>query len=379
MKLIKNVNIIFNNNIKKGNILFNDQIIKVINNKKIKKYLDKDKVQIIDGRGCYLAPGFIDIHIHGASGYDTMNADYKSINEISKAVIQTGVTSFLPTTMSMPVNDIHAALVNIKNVIKQGTDGARVLGTHLEGPFLNKDYKGAQKENYIISPEINLIEDYIDIIKIVTIAPEIAGADKLIKYLHNNDIIVSLGHSGATYEQVITAKSRGLTHVTHLFNGMRGLHHREPGVVGAALNTDMSCELIADFIHINPEVLKIVFKIKELDKIILITDQMKAGLQGDGLYQLGGQKVIVKDGAARLKSGTLAGSVLTLDQAVKNIYSLDQLSLPDIINMVTLNPAWLLGLGSQLGQLKPGYKADMVLLDGQLNLKRVFKEGKEVI
>lgn len=379
MKLIKNIKIINHNRVKEGGILFKEKILKILDQEASEHYPYNGELEIIDGEGNYLSPGFIDIHIHGANGFDTMEGSYQAVNEISKAVIKSGVTSFLPTTMSMPYADIKNALRNIRDVMEKGTKGARVLGTHIEGPFLNKDYKGAQEESHIVSPDLSLIKEYIDITKIITIAPELTGAENLIKYLVENDVTVSVGHSGASYEQVIKARDWGLSHATHLFNGMRGLHHREPGVVGAVFNSDLSCELIADFIHIKPVVLEIVFKIKELDKLILVTDQMEAGSRGDGIYQLGGQKVTVKDGAARLASGALAGSVLTLDRAVKNIHSLGLLPLPQIIEMASYNPARLLGLEKELGQLKTGYIADMVLLDKNLHVKKVFKAGEEVV
>jgi N-acetylglucosamine-6-phosphate deacetylase len=372
MKIIKNAEMILPDQIMKGSIAFSDKI------EDIRENLEVDKAEEIDGTGFYLAPGFIDIHIHGAGGYDTMDDDPRAINEISKKLIKSGVTSFLPTTMTMPVDDTQRALKNIKKAIKSGTEGARVLGANVEGPFINEQYKGAQKADYIQKPRPEILEEYLDIIKLITVAPEIEGAKGLIKYLSDRQITVSAGHSGATYQEIMEAKEWGLTHLTHLFNAMTGLHHRKPGMVGAALESDLSCELIADFIHIHPAVLKIVFKVKNLSEIILITDQMRAGSMGDGIYDLGNQKVTVKNGEARLEDGQLAGSVLTLDQAVRNINSLKILTLPQVISLVTVNPARILGLAHQLGKLAPGYRADLVLLDKNLNVKRVFKDGQEV-
>jgi len=307
-----------------------------------------------------------------------MDSEPRAVNEISKKIIKSGVTSFLPTTMTMSESDIRNALENIKSAYLNGTEGARVLGANVEGPFINKQYKGAQKADHIISPRANLLEDYLDIIKIVTVAPEIKGAEELIRNLSSHKIIVSAGHSGATYQEIIESKKWGLTHFTHLFNAMIGLHHRKSGIVGAALESDLTCELIADFIHIHPAVLKIVLKTKKISELILITDQMRAGSLGEGEYDLGGQKVTVKNGEARLEDGQLAGRVLTLDQAIRNINSLNILTLPEIIAMVTINPARILGIDQQLGKLTPGYKADLVLLDESLNVIRVFKDGEEV-
>jgi len=370
--VINNVDMICQDQIKKGSIVFSNKIIDVGGE------IKKDKMEVIDGSEMYLAPGFIDIHIHGAGGYDTMDDDPKAINEISKSIIKSGVTSFIPTTMTMSTEDIQRALGNIKEAINNGTKGARVLGANVEGPFINKEYKGAQNAKFIQKPQLDIIESYLDIIKLITIAPELAGSKELIEFLSKQQITVSAGHSAATYEKIMEAREWGLTHYTHLFNAMTGLHHRNPGMVGAALETDIECELIADFIHIHPAVIKIIFKAKKLSEIFLITDQMRAGSMENGVYDLGNQQVTVKDGEARLENGSLAGSVLTLDQAVRNINSLNILDLPKTISLVTRNPARILGLGGKLGTLAPGYLADMVLMDKDLNVKRVFKEGKEV-
>lgn len=373
MKIIKNAKIVFPENIVEGSIVFSDKI------KDIKARFENVNAEEIDAEGMYLTPGFIDIHIHGAGGHDTMDDDPQSVNEISKCIIKSGVTSFLPTTMTMPSDAIKRTLEKIKKAVKNGTEGARVLGANVEGPFINKQYKGAQNADYIQKPQLEIIKNYFNIIKLITLAPEIEGSEKLIKKLKKSGIIISAGHSGATYEIIMEAKNWGITHITHLFNAMTGLHHRKPGIVGAALENDLNCELIADFIHVHPAVLKIVLKTKKLCELVLITDQIKAGSIGDGIYDLGNQKVIVKNGEARLEDGTLAGSVLTLDQAVRNIDSLKILTLPQIISLVTKNPATILGLAHQLGSISIGKKADLVLLDRDLNVKKVFKDGLEVI
>lgn len=391
MKLIKNVNLILLDRIVRGSILFSDKIEKVFYNNPVPDLNDfaglpgekpevlDAKFDTIDGDGLYLSPGFIDIHIHGAAGYDTMDGSYLALNEISKSIIKSGVTSFLPTTMAMPVRDTKKAFDNIRMTMEKDTDGARVLGGHAEGPFFNPDHKGAQAEKYILNPDISLYEDYLDNIRLVTLAPEREGAFELIERLVTNGITVSAGHTGASFKQIMKAKELGLSHLTHLFNGMIGLHHRKPGPVGAALATNLSCELIADFIHLHPEVIRIVLKTKKIGDIILMTDQMMASSLEEGEYELGGQKVIVKDNSARLQNGSLAGSVLTLDQAVRNIYSLGELTLPEVIRMVTLNPACLLNVDEQFGKLEAGYKADLVLMDKELKIKRVFRDGNEII
>ncbi len=253
--------------------------------------------------------------------------------------------------------------------------GARIIGCHLEGPFINKEYKGAQAAKDIVAPQKDIIDEFVNIIKIATVAPDVEGAEGLIRHLKENNIIISAGHSAASYDEMITAREWGVSHITHLFNAMTKLHHRKPGIIGAVLTTDMTCELIADFIHIHPAVLKIALQAKDLDKIILITDQMMAGFLGDGEYELGGQRVIVKAGAARLENGQLASSVLTMDQAVRNIRQITDLSINEIINMATYNPASLLGMEGEIGCIRNGNKADFVLFNDELELIKVYRDG----
>jgi len=374
MKLIKNVSLILPHKIiEDGALLFSNKIEKIYSVPPI----ELKNVDIIDGKGGYLSPGFIDIHIHGSGGSDTMEANREALENISRTIIKNGVTSFLPTTMTMNESDIKKALSNVKKMKEEGLKGAQPLGVHMEGPFINKEYKGAQNDKNISVPYFDLIEEYFDIIKIITMAPEIEGAKEFMEKADKKGITISVAHSAANYEQIKEAGSWGLSHVAHLFNAMTGLHHRKPGIVGAALNGEMTVELIADYVHINPAVLELVTKTKDLEKIILVTDSMEAGGLEDGEYSLGGQKVFVKNGEARLEDGTIAGSVLTLDKAVKNMLNATKLDLNEIINMVTLNPAKLIGLDHKIGQLKEGLKADLVLLNKNLEVKKIFKDGKE--
>lgn len=377
IKLIKNAKLVLKDKIIEGCLLITDRIQKIIQGSYPCR--SNQNMKIIDAEGSYLTPGFIDIHTHGAAGYDVMDATPEALSNISKELLTSGVTSFLPTTMTMSRSNIKKALENIREVISHKAPGAKPLGVHLEGPFINPDYKGAQNEKDIIYPETGLIEDFLDILKIVTIAPEQKGARELTQYLTQKGIVVSAGHTGATYEEMIEALNWGVSHTTHLFNGMVGLHHRKPGVIGAVLTSALSCELIADFIHLHPAVIKLVLKAKELSQVILVTDQMRASYLKEGEYELGGQKVIVKDGSARLENGQLAGSLLTLDKAVQNIHQLELLSLSELINLVTYNPARVLGLEEETGQIKKGARADLVLLDEDLQVKQVFKDGERVI
>ena len=374
MKLLKNVSLILpHKTIENGAILFSDKIEKIYS----VPPTDLEDIETIDGDGGYLSPGFIDIHIHGAGGSDTMEANREALENISRTIVKYGVTSFLPTTMTMDEPEIKKALANVKRMKREGLKGAKPVGVHMEGPFINKKYKGAQNDENIEAPYLELIEEYIDIIKIITLAPEVEGAKEFIEKVNKKAITVSVAHSAASYEQIKEAESWGLSHAAHLFNAMTGLHHRKPGIVGAVLNGNMTAELIADYVHINPAVLELVTKVKDLSKIILVTDSMEAGGLEDGEYSLGGQKVFVKNGEARLEDGTIAGSVLTLDKAVRNMLNATKLDINEIINMVTLNPAKRIGLDHKIGQLKEGLKADLVLLDKNLKVEKVFLAGKE--
>jgi N-acetylglucosamine-6-phosphate deacetylase len=374
MKAVKNINIILADKIiEDGMLIFDDNI------REIRKFYSEknySNIEVINGDGGYLSPGFIDIHIHGSGGMDTMDAAQSSLDNISKSVIKSGVTSYLPTTMTMDIEIIFKVLDNIKEYLKIGSSGAQVLGVNVEGPFINKDKKGAQPEESIINPDLNLFDKYLDIIKIMTVAVEKSGALELIEKLNNKGIITSLGHSTANYEEVMKAKQHGLKLITHLYNAMTGLHHRRPGIVGAALNSNLNCELIADGIHIHPAVLELTTKTKSSDEIILVTDSIEAAGLKDGEYNLGGQKVIVKKGSARLEDGTLAGSVLTIDQALRNMLDFTELELPDVIKMISYNPAKLLNMEHKIGQIKKGIQADLVILNKELKVKEVFIKGE---
>ena len=373
--IIENCKIIFPNVIEKGTILIENGLIKEINPK---TYPSNN--EIINGQGLYLSPGFIDIHIHGAGGFDVMDGEYDSLNNICKTIFPHGTTSFLATTMTCSIRDIRKAVDAAAYAIKKGTDGANILGIHLEGPFINAGMLGAQNPDFIQTPCIDtfkkIIGDNLNIIKTVTIAPELEGAKELIKYLNKLGIVSSIGHSKASYKEAIDGIASGISHSTHLYNAMTGLHHREPGIVGAIFDSDITTETIADGIHIDYPALRIAYKQKGLDKVILVTDAMMACCMADGKYSLGGQDVFVENGAARLQNGSLAGSTLTLDKAVKNVYKNSSYGLQEIIKMVTYNPAKLLKIDNKIGSIKEGLNADLVLFDEDINIKRVIINGK---
>ena len=340
-------------------------------------------VEVIDAGGGFVAPGFIDIHVHGGGGSDIMDGKYEAVKQVATTHSRFGTTAFLPTTMTMSKDKIIGSLKSIHEAFIKGTGAAEILGVHLEGPYISSEKKGAQKEKDIKKASTREFLEFNkasgNLIRLITIAPEMPGAIDFIRWLHKQGVIVSVGHSNATYKQVQEGIKAGLTHVTHTFNAMRGFNHREPGVVGAALSSPkLILEMIADGIHLHPVAMKILIKIKEIGKIVLITDAMRAASKPEGTYNLGGQEVTVVRGQARLKDGTLAGSVLTMDKAVCNMVDKVGVSLTEAIQMATASPARCLGVESKKGSLEPGKDADIVILNKKLKVELTMVKGKIV-
>ena len=323
--------------------------------------------KITDGGGLYLSAGLIDQHIHGYGGEDTMTHSPAGMAEI---LPQNGVTAFLPTTMTQDEHTIAAAFARIRDA-QRGAKGARILGAHMEGPFIHPDKKGAQNGEYILPPESGMVED---IVKIVTYAPERDAENVFAKEMAARGIVASIGHTTATFAEAKAAYEAGARSTTHFFNAMPPLHHRDSGVVGAALSGDAYIELIADTIHVSPDLFPILTRLKK-ERICLITDCMEAGGLPDGRYALGGQPVEVKERTARLLDGTLAGSVLKLNEGVRNMARFGEVSLPEALMMATENPARLLGL-KEMGTLKEGNLADFILLDEDCNIYATFVGGE---
>ncbi len=342
--------------------------------------------QVIElGEQCAVLPGFIDLHIHGANGKDVMDSSIEALNTISESLTQEGVTSFLATTMTASTAEIEKAVVNANTFLQQAkkNKGAQLLGVHLEGPFISLNRVGAQREDQVISPNVDLIKRWQtaadNIIKLVTLAPELKNSLAFIRFLREQHIVPSIGHTDATYEQTVKAIEAGCLHVTHLFNAMRGIHQREPGpAVAALLSPQVTAELIADGIHLHPAMIELAIKLKGLEKIILVSDAMRAKCLCDGVYDLGGQTVHVKDKAARLADGTLAGSTLTIIQAVKYLLQNVNCSLRDLVKFTSVNPAKLLNLFDRKGSLAANKEADIVVLNHQHEVILTVVQGKIV-
>lgn len=331
---------------------------------------------------CKIVPGFIDIHIHGAANADTMDATKEALKTMANVLPLEGTTSFLATTITSTNERIENALVNAKEYIEeaQSNGHAEVLGIHLEGPFINPERAGAQPVEHILPHDRSQLENWLDLagghIKQVTLAPEQAGGLSIVEMLTRRGVVTSIGHSDATYEEVVAAVQHGATCVTHLYNQMRGLHHREPGTVGAAFLLDeVKAEIIVDGIHVRPEMVKLAYKQKGKDGLILITDSMRAKYLGDGAYDLGGQQVTVTGETAMLEDGSLAGSVLKMGNAVNNMMAFTGCSLGEAITMASENPAKQLNLFERKGSLASGKDADIVILDQHHQVVMTFCRG----
>jgi N-acetylglucosamine-6-phosphate deacetylase len=337
---------------------------------------------IIDGKGNYLSPGFIDIHNHGNSGYDFMDATEEAIDKIGQFHMQNGVTSYLGTVLTQSYENITKAVDNIANY-KNKENISQILGIHLEGPFFTVSKKGAQPEEFIREPDFDFINNTLNIsknkIKMISLAPERVGALELISKIKENLITVSMAHSDSTYDEAMKGIAYGATVATHLYNGMRNFTHREPGIVGASLTDErVFCELIYDRIHLHDAAVKIAIKLKGPDKTILVSDAMRAAGLEDGDYELGGQKVTVKEGAARLEDGSLAGSTLNLRKAVYNMVKYLNTPVCEAVRMASLSPAKAIGVDKHKGSIEVGKDADMILFDDDINIKTVIVEGKIV-
>ncbi|ASF41441.1 N-acetylglucosamine-6-phosphate deacetylase [Halobacillus halophilus] len=341
--------------------------------------------KVIDGKGerWTLVPGFIDVHIHGAHGHDVMDGTHEALTGMARSLPAEGTTSFLATTMTQSSETITQALKNIKAYMNAEQTGrqAEILGIHLEGPFLSINKAGAQPHEHILPPSTEQFDRWQEEsggqIRLVTLAPEVPGGLNFIEHLTARGVIASIGHSEATFDQVEEAVDAGARHVTHLYNQMSGFHHRDPGVVGAALlNERVKVEMIVDHVHARPEAVQLAYHHTKAERTILITDAMRAKCLPEGTYDLGGQQVDVKGGEARLGDGTLAGSVLTLQKALKNMRQHTELPWEDLVRITSLNAAEQLGLDERKGKIEKGKDADLVLLDENLEVVTTVCNGE---
>lgn len=347
----------------------------------------KDYDEVLDCMGAYVAPGFIDLHNHGNSGFDVMEATPEALAKMAGFHLRNGVTGFLGTTMSKSAAEIRKAVKNMaayaENQIRRtgGEPRSELLGIYLEGPYLSEKRKGAQAGEYLKAPDLKELQDFLEVargyLKVVALAPERTGAPEAIAYLKSQGIVVAAGHTDATYEQTVAAVEAGVTDAVHLFNGMKGFSHREPGPAAALLLDErVTCELICDGVHLHPAVADLAVRLKGTSGVVLISDAMRAAGLGAGEFDLGGQQVIVSGGIARLRNGALAGSTLTLDRAVYNVMRMAKIPVHEAVRMATLNPARLIGVAERKGSIEPGKDADLVVFDEEIRIKHVIKAGK---
>ncbi len=365
-----------------GKLILKDRVLEgkaILYSNKIEGICDSvpEEIEVIDAKGNYVLPGLIDIHIHGYLGKDVCDAKKESIEVIANGIMKNGVTSFLPTTMTIEKTKIESILEICRDLKEESKtwDGACVLGVHAEGPFISPKKKGAQDEKYILKPDSKFVLKYKDIIKIITMAPEEdEDFHEIEKIRKDSDIVISMGHTDADYETAIKSTYHGVRHATHTFNAMSPLNQRNPGVVGAIMNSDVTCELIVDTFHIHPALYDLVYKLKG-DKLCFITDCLPAGGLGDGEYTLGGEKFISKGIECRLLDGTIAGSILKLNKGIYNVYKNSNIPLHECVKCATLNPARAIHVDNKKGSLEIGKDADIIIVDKEFNVLKTIIGG----
>ncbi|CAM3612857.1 N-acetylglucosamine-6-phosphate deacetylase [Marinicrinis lubricantis] len=341
--------------------------------------------QVVDASGCYVLPGFIDLHVHGGGGADVSDGTKEAIQQVCRFHAAHGTTGMLLTTRTMPKDEVSDVLRTMASCIHSpDPQGSLPMGIHLEGPFIHEDYKGAQNADHMIAPDVSLMEHWMELseqsIRLVTLAPEKTGADQLIRWLTSRGIIASAGHCGPDYDTMLKAIEYGVSHITHCFNGMSGFSHRNPGMLAAALMDErVSAELIMDTIHVHPAAGKLLLYNKGLQNTLLVTDAIRAAGLPDGEYRsAGGRQIYVEDGAARLPSGQLAGSTLTMNKAVAHAVQHMGVSVQEASIMASLIPARKLGLSDRKGSIMVGKDADVVIADSDFNVRMTIRNGRVI-
>ncbi|OOE14014.1 N-acetylglucosamine-6-phosphate deacetylase [Fictibacillus arsenicus] len=367
--------------VKQGYLLIENEKIKYVGG--LNPLTDDEEAETYEmPSGSIMVPGMIDLHIHGVLGADVMDGTEEALSIMAKALPAEGTTSFLATTMTENPLHIEEALTQTASFIeKQKPGSAEIAGIHLEGPFISPKRAGAQPKGFIEMPNVERFRQWQDKarnqIKLVTLAPEMEGGLEFASYLSSNGIIASIGHSDSTFEEVKEGIKYGISHVTHLFNGMRGMHHRDPGVAGAALiQKELSVEMIVDGVHASPEMTNLAYHSTGPDRTVLITDSMRAKGLGEGTYTLGGQQVTVKNGRAYLADGTLAGSILSMNDAVKNMMKFTNCSIADIVKITSVNAAKELNIYDKKGSLSKGKDADITVLTDDYDVFMTFCRGE---
>ena len=340
-----------------------------------------DSVEIIDAGGLILLPGFVDVHVHGGAGHEVMDAQPDTLEQLSAFYAQHGCTSFLATTWTDTHDRIITALRNVAIHSGSQVSGATILGVYLEGPYLNPEKCGAQSADLIRRADREEALEFLDVgvIRLLALAPEFPENHWLIHECVRRGITVSAAHTNATYDQLRAAVRMGLKQTTHTYNAMTGLHHRDPGTLGAALSSpEIRCELIADNIHVHPAAMNVLYRAKGADGVILITDAVRGAGMPDGEYPIDNRITVVRDGAVRLPDGTLAGSTLTMERALRNFIAATGRPLDEVWKASSLNPARAIGESARKGSLEVGKDADLVLVDDQIDVQLTVVEGRVV-
>ena len=376
MKAILNGRVLLPDSEVKGKALLYDQrIISLTDPDTAKAQAD----EIIDAQGAYVAPGLVDVHIHGYNGVDVSDNNPDDIRKMAHGLLANGVTSFLPTTLTVDWATLERVCCHIRELMEESLDpdfdGAQIAGMHMEGPFINPSKKGAQNEAYILKPDADKVLPFKDVIKVITFAPEMDGGMEFTRRLRQEtNIALSIGHTSANFDQAMAAIHTGVMRSTHTFNAMTPLMHRDPGVVGAAMNSDIYTELIPDTFHVNKGIFPMMARLKG-NKLVLITDALRSAGMPDGEYENGGQVFVLKGIECRLKDGTIAGSVLKLNQGVRNLRDYGYVPLYTAVRAASLNAAESAHLEDRKGSLTPGKDADIILMDENCNVLRTIVRG----